>query len=726
MQRFLITSFIALALAVSAAGVAPAAHAQQLDLGTGVKTNSTGGGLFGGAGAPLTGSTLGTVPTSANNFGAAPLNTGSGLGDVAPTDARKNVSNEIAVDPVLPDSAIFATVTTFFMGIFAWLLGIAMVTLDNAVYYTVVKMGVYIHDLAAIGVAWRIFRDIGNIALIFGFLAIGITTILDVDWYGGGKKMLPMLIVAAVFLNFSLFISEAVIDSGNLFATQFYTQINGGVSAGQKLSLPNSGLSSVVTNAQPAMSSLERETISNKIMSQLKLQKLYSAALNPNKLAYKPNNMSLINIMGILLFIIAAFVMFSLAFVLIARFIYLIFIIITSPIGFAGLAVPQLKGLADQWWKGLFDQTITAPVLLLLLYIALAVITDAHFMSFGVIPDYAGYLQDANGNYNLSGLASMLLSFIVAMGLLLAVTISSKKLGAFGGEWATKTAGKLSFGATAWATRNTVGRGLQRASNASRGMLGGGKFERLVAGTFDRGAKRSFDVRGATIAGGLNKGLSIDAGEAQKGGYRDARDKSVKAHQEYAKSVGEAIDERKAKEVIGAMATRAAAEEVFKKGGGENFEKKIKTQKEEIEKLKKQQEENAKSTIVGPEREARDRKTNEDLEAANATLGTLTADFKNIKTPLEEAQGAEKELGAKISREKKDAQKAYAKSIEESFVGGLMFGTGGSISANKIFKDVLKKQTKEEEILDAFKASIAKAEKKDETKPEEKSKEKES
>ena len=52
-----------------------------------------------------------------------------------------------------------------------------------------------------------------------------------------------------------------------------------------------------------------------------------------------------------------------------------------APIGFAGLAIPMLSKYAGQWWSSLFEQTITAPVLLLMLYIALAVITDVHFLT---------------------------------------------------------------------------------------------------------------------------------------------------------------------------------------------------------------------------------------------------------------------------------------------------------------------------------------------------------
>ena len=68
------------------------------------------------------------------------------------------------------------------MNLFAWLLGVAAITLDNAVYYTVVTMGNYVNNLSAVGIVWQVLRDIGNIVLIFGFLAIGITTILNVNW----------------------------------------------------------------------------------------------------------------------------------------------------------------------------------------------------------------------------------------------------------------------------------------------------------------------------------------------------------------------------------------------------------------------------------------------------------------------------------------------------------------------------------------------------------------
>ena len=416
MKNLFLKSLVALALIICAAGVAPAAHAQFVDTSASSLPSTIGETTTAGNGT--------YVNTSASSL---PSTAGEVIYN-APDPIDKSAANTIKNPDLGESGEAFGETMTWIMSLFAWLVGVAAITLNYAVFYTVVTMGTYVENLSAVGVTWNIMRDIGNIILIFGFLAIGISIILSTEKFGYGKKMLPMLLIAAVFLNFSLFISMAVIDTGNLFATQFYTQIVGGT-------LP--------TSADMSRMTTESEGISNKIMAQLGLQTIYD--IRTNTALVKAGNSWIVGFMGIILFLITAFVMFSLAFILIARFVILLLLIIVAPIGFAGLAVPKLKGLADQWWSKLFEQTITAPVLLLLLYIALAVITDVQFLS-GICgsgtcsKNWAGFVE---GN-DMAGFASMMLSFLVAMGLLLAVVVASKKMSAFGGAGATKLAGKLS------------------------------------------------------------------------------------------------------------------------------------------------------------------------------------------------------------------------------------------------------------------------------------------
>lgn len=453
MKHFLASSFFILTLLV---GGVPAVHAQitERPVDTTVNTDSIK-------------SQVPTLPPASADTANKPAN---------------QAANDIPTPTRSPDTSTYGGVMTTIMGLFAWLLGVAALALDAAVYYTVVTMGDYINKLSAVGVAWRILRDIGNIALIFGFLAIGITTILNVDWYGGGTKMLPKLLIAAVFLNFSLFISEAVIDTGNLFATQFYTQIKGG-------ELPSSG-----TPNGGFWDAVENEGISNKIMGQLGLQTIYDVR-EGNSALLKDNNEFFVGFLGILLFLIAAFVMFSLAFVLIARFVILIFLIILAPIGFAGMAIPQLQGIAQKWWNELFNQTLVAPVLLLLLYVALAVITDTQFLTGFDSGSGASWTSIAKGD--ISGFIPLLLSFLVAMGLLLAVTMVAKNMSAFGAGAAMKLGGAASFGLAAYAATapwNAAGRlGRFGVQNTRLGNTGAGRF--LVRNAFRPMENSRLDAR---------------------------------------------------------------------------------------------------------------------------------------------------------------------------------------------------------------------------------------
>jgi len=472
MRRFITISFITLALFIGAASAAPAAHAQNTENEDAYAQNTS------------------TTAQEETSVAAQP----------------DGANNSVTFDAQKQDTA-YNGIMIMIMKLFAWLVGVAALTLDYTVFYTVVTMGDYIHDLSAVGIAWRILRDLSNIILIFGFLAIGISIILDVDVYGWGKGLLPKLLIVAVLLNFSLFITEAVIDTGNLFATQFYTQINGGT-------LP--------TSESLSKTKVSSEGISNKIMSQLGLQTIYGGG-TLNTEIFKAGNTWIIGFMGIILFLITAFVMFSLAFILIARFVILIFIIILAPIGFAGLAVPKLSSYANQWWDELFKQTITAPVLLLLLYVALIVITDVGFLTgFDAGgpsgPSWLGFLD----NGNLTGFAGMILSFLVAMGLLLAVVIFSKKLSGTTAGWATKVAGTIVggyigrgvIGGASLIGRGTfglTGRALNSKYMQARAARGGAGSKLLVtSGKFL--ANRTYDVRNLAKVPGIGRVAGIATG----------------------------------------------------------------------------------------------------------------------------------------------------------------------------------------------------------------------
>ncbi len=673
MRRFLTTSFIALALVVGAAGVAPAAHAEANKNGENCFVNADCVSNY-------------CSPEGIDRY-TCKANAAASSGNTYAPDAA---SAKQPADYKTDAASQLGTVMTWIMSLFAWLLGVAALTLNYAVLYTVVTMGDYVNNLSAVGVTWRILRDLGNIIIIFGFLAIGITTILNVNWYGGKMKMLPMLLVSAVFLNFSLFITEAVIDTGNLFATQFYTQINGGVS-------PTREALSGVTVGTFGSGSIGNEAISNAIMGQLGLQTIYGKVRTDPKI-FEGANTWLIGFMGTILFIIAAFVMFSLAFILIARFVILLFLIIISPVAFAGLAIPQLASSAKKWWDMLFQQTITAPVLLLLLYIALTVITDVNFLTGSCgkgtcTKDWTGFVS---GN-DLSGFGGMVLSFLVAMGLLLAVTIFSKKLSAFGGAGATKLAGKLSgmsiaAAAPGWVGRHTVGLGANYAAKKLRDTGFGRSFVgRGIAGTLEkRVAGASFDVRNTEL-GKSATGAGLILGKGQTGGYKADLEERVKSYEAAAAGIigvnekGEKMAAKKAKEEL-----ETSGNELNKAKAGHSIvsdeNQRLKAERDRLQALDTANK-NARTPNFKVSQDLRDANqklsdhTSKDLADAAKALQAATADLNRKR---DEEKVARENVGAS----KKKAQAEYADRLENRWGIIPIFGTAAAAAAPRVRADI--------------------------------------
>ncbi len=523
-------------------------------------------------------------------------------------------------------STTFGPVLGFVMNLFAYLMGVAGVVLNDAVYYTVVQMGHYVNQLSAVGVAWRILRDVGNVVLIFAFLAIGISTILGVESYGL-KRRIPTLIIVAVFLNFSLFISEALIDSGNLFATQFYSEINGG-------QLPTAqGLADVSKNG-----------ISNAIVDSLGLQTFFNVQGGANQSWLSAefwSTTAFIAVLAIITFVIAAFVMFSLAFVLILRFVALVVLAIIAPLGFVGLLVPRFEGYAKQWWDQIIKQTITAPILLLALYVAIAVITNANFLSgFGgaTASGYtAGVVPGTNGQPNVPAFASIELAFLVAMGLLMACVILANKLGAAGASAATKLAGRLSFGVAGWAGRQTIGRTMAGTGRLLRRVpLLQNEAGRQILKAFDYGAKASFDMRG----GAALKLAGIDAGKAQVGGRLADEKALIEAREKYAESLRQSGSERREQEDL------------------------------EGEKRSKEKQHEAETSALEAKQRAERQPLGEEVEKARkrVALARASGDARAIRTEeysLNNAQLALAELRKKQSEFYQTLENAHKKSIAD-------------------------------------------------------------
>jgi hypothetical protein len=589
---------------------------------------------------------------------------------------------------------------------FAGLVTIAGIALNVSAYWTIVKMGYLVGQLSALQLAWGVFRDLGNIAILFGFIAAGITMILDAGNYGS-RKMIVTLVIVAVAINFSSLAARAVIDAGNIVALQFYKPFAGGT-------IP----SGVPTD----------NGISNALMDSVKLTTIYHNSNFTGQYLF-------VGLLSIILFIAVAFVFFALAFLFVSRFIILIFLITVSPLAFAGYVIPRFRSKSDEWLSKLINNTLVAPVALLLLLISTKIVTSGTFTnimgggwdSFAASPGAAG-----------SG-ANILIVFMIACGFYLASLIAAKNLSSFGGQMATKVGGALTFGAVGFAGRNTIGRASYGLSQGLRktwvARTGAG---RLAVGALDRGGKASFDARGLKTFGSLK----LDAGKAPTGGYKKYEEESIKARTEYAKSLkgrSKNAEEKEAEEK--ARNATAAAERAATQARSESSAAK---QEFDAAKAEKQARTAALEAIRAEQRQDRYWETNpqnvarlnaaQDALAASETRHAAaeqaaTASAEKLASAEREfaaRSGAEKVLGENIKNNTSDraAQEEYAKNLEKgSLRSGLVFGPGAKAAAKKIRDEA--KKTKSDKQLEALRKALDDAEKADGKKNEGEKKEEE-
>ncbi|MEK7079775.1 MAG: hypothetical protein AAB901_00615, partial [Patescibacteria group bacterium] len=487
----------------------------------------------------------GGTTCASSNGSVGTTNTTNASGDTTTTtvDTAGNVKTETKPDAAMNTNVgdiivaalkntmagIIGTIAYVILIIASFVLWLIGGFFNWIVIRTVFEFGSYFGTSDAMLLSWGIMRDIGNIILLFGFIFMGLATILNthsMDEFSA-RKALPRLIIFAVLLNFSLFASQIIIDASNGIASVFTAQ---------------AGLN---CTSQEASSGADCSNvgIAGKVLQLSGTGGIWKAGDTFSQFAQNPQQQAPVFI-GLAIFVtITGVVLLAGAIMLLTRAIVLMFLMITSPIGFAGMAIPQLQHLARDWWKTLFSQSFFAPVYLLLILISLKVGSGLTGGQIGG-GESGGTLAAAliNGG-DLS--PQIVVVFGVLIGLMVASLMIAKRIGAYGANFATNTAGKFvggaTFGTVGFVGRRTVGRASVYAGERVRqSSFGKTNLGRVVAGGFDAGGKASFDMRTtAPLKAGAKAG-GIDLGKPNKDaghGYHGLEEKAVKERTDYAKTL---------------------------------------------------------------------------------------------------------------------------------------------------------------------------------------------
>ncbi len=356
----------------------------------------------------------------------------------------------------------------FILWIVTWIFSVAINLL-------VVKMGLFVSSSSAAGIqaAWRVVRDLANIGIVGGMVAVAIGTILHMPQVNA-QKHLVRLIIAALLVNFSFFFAGAIIDGSNFIATKIYQTTVATPNCNCTLATRFQGL----TNYAQIGNTPE--------------QSLVTIILNPDVAI----DAFVIQVFILIFDLVTIFVFLSATSLLIGRFVALIFIIITSPFGIAAIAIPKINKYAKEWWEALFSQAVVAPVYFLLVGFSLTILSASQ----GAIAAAA-----LNGNTGIGAqIVGITLTFVVATVFMLQSLKIAKQLSEVAKRFADAyKAGNALAGwmpkaymwGGAFAGRNIVGRGAEWAGYKYRDFAGSHEkfFTHPLISGFDRNIKSGLD-----------------------------------------------------------------------------------------------------------------------------------------------------------------------------------------------------------------------------------------
>ncbi len=350
------------------------------------------------------------------------------------------------------------------------------------------------------------------------------------------KRNLGTILIAALLINFSLYATQLIIDVGNIAANEI-----------GKLFEPSEGGS-----PQDQLYTIDIIDVSSSFIANTDITSIggHSLALSSYAATGEETDagpgreLGIADALGMgltiaVLLILIGFVFAAGAFLMLARFFYLIFLMMFSPIMFLGFVLPKMQNISSDWWTKLISQTIMGPAYLFMLLIALRALNT---------------LMDARGDGQMTTLSFIMSSILVA-GFVWASLVVAKKFGGIGAAtamsigagagrsirgYAGRAVSGATFGAAAGFLRGTAGRKMQAYADRHKAK------DRAATSIWGRRALNisrkvgdaSFDAR---QVGGMGKKIGI--GEGYKGGYKTATEAIAKQEKDYADSLGKVSDE---------------------------------------------------------------------------------------------------------------------------------------------------------------------------------------
>ncbi|MBP9760065.1 MAG: hypothetical protein KBD24_01720 [Candidatus Pacebacteria bacterium] len=348
------------------------------------------------------------------------------------------------------------------------------VALNWVVMELVVNMGTFVGNIIGITIAWEVLRDVANVFLVFLTIFVGISIIIGSSGFGS-KQLLWKIIIAALFVNFSITLTKLVIDVSNLVATATFDTIlkEHAVKSGAKTQVTSACLKALPNDETAQKSGCITVGIAGVFWSKMEVTKVFNIKELQSQGAPKDmkdpkiSQLRWVGLMGGLMFFTMAFVFGAAAILLIIRFTILCFLIVVSPLAFVML-VTGVGGEGRKWWDALLQQSFFAPAIFLMWWIA--------YMMFTTLMsriNLSGKSIAASGGGDMGALG-IFTYFFIMISILVASLVIAKKMGGSAAAAGMGMYNRAVRGAPGmmWGGTKAIGRGSKSVYEGSK-ILGG-------------------------------------------------------------------------------------------------------------------------------------------------------------------------------------------------------------------------------------------------------------
>ncbi len=400
------------------------------------------------------------------------------------------------------------------------------------------QMGV----MPVINGGWTFFRDIANIIMIGMLVFIAISLILGLKEYGQ-KKLIARVLIIAVLMNFSLLFTKIIIDSSNFLAYAIYTQTAG---AGATAGAP-----------RPF-------SVADKILAPMRILGVYDSDQQAPKVYKDPNGsgaaLSLTyGILGFLILTFLAAIIFYGAFLIIARAILFVVLMLSAPLAYVTYLAPHFEASQfgwSNWWRSLINNAAFAPLLMIFLSISILIFQSATPV-LGPNGTMGDLLADPSRQVLADGWRILFMYFLGTGLLFISFRLSSSLAGSISGIRMGQAAMivPFAFGSafTGRLLQRTAGAQLSKAADSKGVQLKQARMTALQSGKaedwarveqlrkqkdlLDKGSRSSFNLMNTQLGKALagSAGLKGKAAGETKGNFKEDMTARAVAAEERAK-----------------------------------------------------------------------------------------------------------------------------------------------------------------------------------------------